>query len=71
MTRFSIGWPKGYELEKPIQTSDLPATRKEALRYGKQQYLSGMPCKRGHENPPRYAGTGNCVLCTAARQKPK
>lgn len=39
-------------------------TRDSALAAGELRYISGKPCRRGH-NGPRYASSGNCIECVA------
>lgn len=40
----------------------IPTTRAEAVKTGSRKYLTGRPCRQGH-NAPRYTTTGNCTAC--------
>lgn len=48
--------------------SDLPRSRKEALKVGSIRYYTGIPCKNGH-NAPKYTERSLCTKCNQERSK--
>jgi 5-methylcytosine-specific restriction endonuclease McrA len=48
-------------MERQMDTTDLPKTRKEAQAQGAKYYFTGEPCKHGHIAPRKTKGA--CVEC--------